>query len=188
MKRRSFLAASAAVLARPALAQSDARVLRFVPQGVLGNLGPIWASTAIARNHGYMIWDTLYGRTAQGDIMPQMAAGHEVSDDRLKWRFTLREGLYFHDGEPVLAQDCVASIQRWAVRRGFGQKLQAQIRDIRAVNDRQFTIRLLRPYPRMLDALGSDTCFIMPRAGVAHRCLHPDQRPRRQRPIPVRER
>jgi peptide/nickel transport system substrate-binding protein len=165
MKRRGFLAAGAAAvtgLSRPALAQGDARVLRFVPQGVLGNLDPIWASSAIARNHGYLIWDTLYGRTTQGGITPQMAAGHEMSDDRLKWRFTLREGLYFHDGEPVLAQDCVASILRWAVRRGFGQKLQAQIRDIRASNDRQFTIRLLRPYPRMLEALGSDTCFIMP--------------------------
>lgn len=162
MKRRSLLAGAVGALARPALAQPDSRVLRFVPRGVLGNLDPIWASTAIARNHGYLIWDTLYGRTARGAITAQMAAGHELSDDRLKWRFTLREGLYFHDGEPVLAQDCVASIQRWAVRRGYGQKLQAQTRDIRTLGDRQFTIRLTRPYPRMLDALGSDTCFIMP--------------------------
>src|ERR1035437_1750756 len=124
MQRRSFLAAGAAsavaTLGRPAIAQGAARVLRFVPEGNLQNPDPVWTTTTVARNHGFMIWDTLYGQDSKGRISPQMAAGHELSEDRLTWRFTLREGLAFHDGVPVRAQDCVPSILRWAKRRGLG--------------------------------------------------------------------
>jgi peptide/nickel transport system substrate-binding protein len=166
MHRRTLLAAAAAsaatALARPAIGQTDARVLRFVPEGNLQNPDPIWTTTTVARNHGYMIWDTLYGQNSRGEVSPQMAAGHEVSDDRLSWRFTLRDGLVFHDGEPVRARDCVPSIVRWGKRRGLGQVLLARLDEIRPLDDRRFEIRLKRPYPLMLQALGTDTCFIMP--------------------------
>jgi peptide/nickel transport system substrate-binding protein len=109
-----------------------------------------------------MVWDTLYGQDSAGRPSPQMAAGHELSDDRLTWRFTLRDGLLFHDGEPVRAQDCVPSILRWARRRGYGQALLARLAEIRAIDDLRFEIRLKRPYTPMLEALGCDTCFIMP--------------------------
>ena len=163
MQRRTFLAAgAAAALARPAIAQGNARLLRFVPEGNLQNPDPIWTTTTIARNHGFMIWDTLYGQNSKGRPSPQMAAGHEVSDDRLTWRFTLRDGLLFHDGEPVRAQDCVPSILRWAKRRGLGQAMLARLDEMRVLDDKRFEIRLKRPYALMLEALGTDTCFIMP--------------------------
>ena len=163
MHRRRFLAAGAAVLACPAIAQSaGGGVLRFVPEGNLQNPDPIWTTTTVARNHEFMIWDTLYGQDGQGRPCPQMAAGHELSEDRLSWRFTLREGLRFHDGEPVRAQDCVPSILRWARRRGLGQAMLAQLDGIRVLDDRRFEIRLTRPYPLMLTALGTDVCFVMP--------------------------
>jgi peptide/nickel transport system substrate-binding protein len=165
MQRRTFLAGSAASvasLARPARAAGGTRVLRFVPQGDLQTPDPIWSNSAVSRNHGLMIWDTLYGQDHKGRPSPQMAAGHEISDDRLTWRFTLRDHLLFHDGERVRAQDCVPSILRWAARRGLGKALLARLADIRAIDDRRFEIRLKRPYPLMLEALGSDTCFIMP--------------------------
>ena len=163
MQRRTFLAAgAAAALARPAIAQGNARLLRFVPEGNLQNPDPIWTTTTIARNHGFMIWDTLYGQNSRGRPSPQMAAGHEVSADRLTWRFTLRDGLLFHDGEPVRAQDCVPSILRWAKRRGLGQAMLARLDEMRVLDDKRFEIRLKRPYALMLEALGTDTCFIMP--------------------------
>jgi len=163
MQRRTLLAAgAAAALARPAIAQGAARVLRFVPEGNLQNPDPIWTTTTIARNHGFMIWDQLYGQNSKGQPSPQMAAGHELSEDRLTWRFTLREGLTFHDNTPVRAQDCVPSILRWGKRRGLGQVLLSRLNDIRVLDDRRFEIRLKQPYPLMLFALGTDTCFIMP--------------------------
>ena len=92
MKRRSLLALTAAsALARPALAQ-PAKVLRFVPQGNLNNPDPVWTTTTLARNHGLMIWDTLYAVTDTLEPRPQMVEGHEVLDDGRRWRFTLRDG------------------------------------------------------------------------------------------------
>ncbi len=167
MRRRTFLAANAAAaLARPALAQvgraRNPRVLRFVPEGGLVNPDPIATPGAVARNHGFMIWDTLYGQDSAGNVSPQMAAGHEVSEDGLTWRFALREDLVFHDNTPVRGRDCVASILRWAKRRGLGQAMLARLDDIRALDDRSFEIRLAQPFSFVLEALGTDTCFIMP--------------------------
>jgi peptide/nickel transport system substrate-binding protein len=162
MHRRTLLAAGAAALARPALAQGNARVLRFVPETSLLTPDPIVLSNRVARNHGFLIWDTLYGEDSKGRISPQMAAGHELSDDSLTWRFRLREGLSFHDNTPVRARDCVPSILRWGRRRGLGQALLARLNEIRALDDRHFEIRLKQPFSFVLEALGTDSCFIMP--------------------------
>ena len=163
--RRTALAVSAsafgAALARPALAVMPATVLRFVPQGNLNNPDPVWTTTTIARNHGLMIWDTLYSMTAALEPRPQMVEGHTVLDDGRTWRFTLRPGLNFHDGEPVRSVDCIASIQRWAKRRGLGQRLLLQTTEMRVVSDLVFEIRMTKPYALMTLAL-ADWCFIMP--------------------------
>lgn len=164
--RRSALAASAAAgsailgLARPAIAQKPS-VLRFVPQGNLSNPDPVWTTTTIARNHGLMIWDTLYGVTTKLEPRPQMVAGDEVLDNGRTWRFTLRDGLFFHDGTPVRSPDCIASIQRWGKRRGLGQRMLAQTTAMVPVSDTVFEIRMTKPYALMRQAL-SDWCFIMP--------------------------
>ena len=163
MRRRNFLAATAATaLARPALAQTaSARELRFVPQGNLNNPDPVWTTTTIARNHGLMIWDTLYAVNRKLEPQPQMVEGHQILDDGKTWRFTLRDGLAFHDGEPVRSADCIASVQRWAKRRGLGQRLLAQTDEMRAVSDKVFEIRMSKPYALMPNAL-ADWCFVMP--------------------------
>ncbi|HYZ64578.1 MAG TPA: ABC transporter substrate-binding protein [Acetobacteraceae bacterium] len=161
MKRRDFLAVTAAAaLARPGLAQGS-RVLRFVPQGNLNNPDPVWTTTTLARNHGLMIWDTLYAVNGKLEPQPQMVEGHEILDDGKTWRFTLRQGLAFHDGEPVRGTDCIASIQRWGKRRGLGQRMLEQTDEMRPVSDRVFEIRMKKPYPLMPTAL-ADWCFVMP--------------------------
>ena len=166
MKRRTLLASGAAIaisLPRPSLAQAN-RTLRFIPEGNLANADPIWTTTTVARNHGYLIYDTLFGLDAALNPQPQMCSGHEVSDDKLTWTFHLRDGLTFHDGVPVRGADCVASIARWAKRDGFGQRMASQL-DGMASDERSFTIKLKSPFPLMLLALGkpaANVCFIMP--------------------------
>ena len=77
MRRRSFLAATAALPAAPALAQGTrARTLRFVPQANLTSLDPIWTTAAVTENHGWSVFDTLYGMTDDLRVQPQMAEGH----------------------------------------------------------------------------------------------------------------
>jgi peptide/nickel transport system substrate-binding protein len=108
-----------------------------------------------------MVWDQLYGQTLSGEVRPQMVAGHEVSDDGRVWRFALREGLRFHDGEPVRAVDAVASLRRWGKRRSIGQKILEEADWIAAVDDRRFEIATRAPFPGMVEMLGRDTFFLV---------------------------
>jgi peptide/nickel transport system substrate-binding protein len=158
MERRRFIATSAGLVAAgsaPARAQrNDPRVLRFVPQANLTALDPIWTTAAVTSVHGYTVFDTLYGTDDAGRIRPQMAEGHTVSDDGLTWTIRLRDGLRWHDGEPVLARDCVASLQRWSKRDVFGQSLAAAAAEWSAPDDRTLRIRLRTPFPMLLSAIG----------------------------------
>ena len=162
--RRGALAGAGAItLARPAVAQ-PARVLRMVPQANLASLDPIWSTANITRNHGFMVYDTLYGLTADLQPTPQMAAGHSVEDDGRRVAITLRDGLLFHDGEPVLAADAMASLRRWMARNPFGQKLATVVDELAADGDRRIVFRLSRPFPLLFHALAavSIPAFIMP--------------------------
>jgi peptide/nickel transport system substrate-binding protein len=147
MKRRTLLTTAAALLARPAIAQTASRVLRFVPQANLSSPDPIWTTADVTRNHAYLIYDTLYGVDTTLTPSPQMCAGHEISPDGLTWRFTLRDGLAFHDGTPVRAIDCTTSITRWSKRDGFGQILAARMDEMKAIDDKRFEIRTKKPFP-----------------------------------------
>lgn len=170
MKRRDLLlgaaaATAAAGLARPAIAQGAARVFRMVPHANPGSLDPIWTTAYVTRNFGYLVWDTLYGTDSEFKVQPQMAEGHTVEDDGRRYVIRLREGLKFHDGEPVRAADCIASIERWSKRDSMGQWLAEVTDAMRALDDRRFEIRLKRPFSLLIPALGkpsSNVPVIMP--------------------------
>jgi len=155
MRRRTFLAASTASLAAPHVAQAqDNRILKFVPQGDPAVLDPIWTTAYVTRNHGYLIFDTLFGTDGAFKSSPQMAAGMTADNDGKLVRITLRDGLKFHDGTPVLARDCVASIQRWSKRDTFGQTVMTVTDELTAPDDKTIQFRLKRPFPLLPDALG----------------------------------
>ena len=164
--RRAALGGLAAgALARPALAQQTAATVRFIPHADLPALDPVWTTAYIVRNHGYLVFDTLYATDAAFRVRPQMADGHEVTDGGLTWTIRLRDGLRFHDDQPVLARDCAASIRRWAARDGFGQTLMAQTNELSAPDDRTLRFRLKAPFPLLAAALGklsSPVPFMMP--------------------------
>ena len=170
MRRRTFLAASAATLALPAVARAESqRVLKFIPQSDLAILDPVWTTAYVTRNHGYMVFDTLYGQTGKESgfkATPQMVAGHIIENDGKTWKLTLRDGLLFHNGERVLASDCVASIKRWGARDAFGQALMARTDELSAPDDKTIVFRLKQPFALLPDALGhgaSNMCAIMPK-------------------------
>jgi peptide/nickel transport system substrate-binding protein len=139
--------------------------LRVVPHADLKNTDPIWTTAYITRNHGYMIYDTLFALDEKLQPQPQMVDTWNVSADGLRYTFTLRPGLKWHDGEPVRAADCVASIQRWGKRDGMGQKLMEFTQALEVVDERSFTLTLKEPYGLVLQSLGklsSNVPFIMP--------------------------
>lgn len=166
MISRRNLAAVAAALAMPCLARAQAAptTIRFVPQADLRILDPVWSTGYITRNFAYMVFDTLLARDAAGEIRPQMVEGWELSADGLSLQFRLRPGLAFHDGTPVRAVDCIASIRRWAARDPAGRRLMAATAALESTSDSDFRFRLAKPFPAALSVLSrfSSTPFIMP--------------------------
>ena len=116
VRRRQVLALGAAATAaatvptRFAIAQAQ-KPLRFIPTSDLSSLDPHWTTSQGTQTHGFYVFDTLYGVDSKLRPHPQMAEGHNVSDNGRVWEIKLRDGLKFHDGEPVLARDCAASLQ-----------------------------------------------------------------------------
>ena len=159
----ALAAAIGGMLAAPAMAQTT---LRLVPHSDLKVLDPIWTTAFITRNHGYMIYDVLFAKDAKGDIQPQMVDKWEVSPDKLTYPFTLRDGLEWHDGKPVTAEDCVASIKRWGARDALGQQLLGSTGELKALDDKTFRLTLKEPFGLVLEALGkpsSNVPFMMPK-------------------------
>ena len=167
MKRRTLLA-SAAALAAPRIAGAAATsVFKVIPEGDLSMLDPVWTTATNARNHGYLVFDTLWGQDASYKMQPQMVAGHTIENDGKQWTVTLRDGLKFHDGEPVRARDVVPSIKRFAARDAFGQALMAVTDELSAVDDKTFRFRLKSPFPLLPNALG--------KTGTPMPCIMPER-------------
>jgi peptide/nickel transport system substrate-binding protein len=147
------------------IAQDGAKVLRVVPQADLKILDPIWTTAQVSRNHGYNVYDTLFGVDVQGKVQPQMVDQYEVSADGLIWRFSLRKGLAFHDGKPVTSADVIASLQRWGQRDSLGQKMMAALERMDALSERSFRLVFKQSFGMVREALGkpsSSPAFIMP--------------------------
>lgn len=155
--------AGGAFFAPPASAQQ--KTLKFVPEADLRILDPIATTAYITRNYAYMVYDTLFSVNEKFEVQPQMVEKWTLSDDKLTYTFTLRDGLKFHDGAAVKSADCIASIERWAKRDALGQRLAEMTEKWTVVDDKTFTLKLKRPFALTLDALGkpsSNVPFIMP--------------------------
>jgi peptide/nickel transport system substrate-binding protein len=148
-----------------AYAQQDRQTLRFVAEADLKILDPVFTTAYITRNHGYLVYDTLFGTDENLQIQPQMVGRTTVSPDRMRYTFTLRDDVRWHDGQPVLSEDCVESLKRWGKRDRFGQLLMASTEKIVPVDKKTFTLELGAPFWPVLDALGKtggNVPFMMP--------------------------
>ncbi len=168
--RRSLLtlaaAASSLVTLTPGTALAQDQVLRVVPHSNLAILDPIWTTAYMSRNHGYMIYDTLFGTDENAKIKPQMVESWTESSDHRLWTFKLRKGLEFHDGKPVGSEDVVASLQRWGKRDAMGSALFQFVQRMDTPAPDTFRIFLGEACGFVLEALGkpsSNVPFIMPK-------------------------
>ena len=162
LTRRSVLLAP---LAAPSLAMAqNKRTLRFVPAaGGVSILDPVWIVGWPTLTFGLAMWESLYSVDEHLVPRPQMADGHVVDDDGKRWTIRLRDGLRFHDNEPVLARDCVASIKRWMARDSVGRTtLATRLDAIEAPDDRTIVFRLKRPFRHLPYVLGKSSPNILP--------------------------
>ncbi len=163
----SALAGLAAAVAaqgmQPAAAEST---LRVVMHSDLKIVDPIWTTAYISRNYGYMVYDTLFALDDKLEIQPQMVDSYEISDDQLIYTFTLRDGLMWHDGQPVTPEDAIASIERWGQKDSMGQLMMSFVAGMKALDAKTFQIALKEPYGLVLLSLAkpsSNVPFIMPK-------------------------
>ena len=163
LSRRSLLCSSAvlaAVSAPSSFAAVPASTLRFVPQADIQVLDPLVTSSYNTRNFAYMVWDTLFALDAEFRPQPQMVDRWTVSPDGLTYDFTLREGLTWHDGQPVRAVDCVASLNRWARKNPVALKMMAVTAALTAVDDRSFRFHLKEPFGQVIEALATLSGYV----------------------------
>ena len=162
--RRNLLAgAGAAQLARPAIAAPGATLI-FVPTTNPPTFDPVVNPAQATRTLGLMIYETLYTRDLGLNPHPHMLDGHLVEDDGRRWTMKLRADQWFHDGTPVLARDCVASLKRWMARDPVGGSINERLNELTAADDRTIVWRLKKPFPFLPNALAKTqpTCAIMP--------------------------
>jgi peptide/nickel transport system substrate-binding protein len=162
---RRFISTLAAALALAAPASAET-VLKVALHSDLKIIDPIWTTALISTHHGSMVYDVLFAPDANLAIKPQMVDKWEVSPDKLTWTFTLRDGLAWHDGQPVTGADCVASIKRWGAKDSMGQKLMSVVAELSAPDARTIKMVLKEPYGLVLDSLGkaaSNIPFMMPK-------------------------
>ena len=141
-------------------------VLKVSLHSDLKIVDPIWTTALISAHHGNMIYDTLFSLDDKLQPKPQMVDKWEVSADKLTWTFTLRDGLEWHDGQPVTAEDCVASIKRWGAKDSMGQKLMGFVAQLSASDAKTFKMVLKEPYGLVLDSLGKASAnvpYMMPK-------------------------
>jgi peptide/nickel transport system substrate-binding protein len=148
-------------LASPAeRAEAQAKTtIKAVMHSGINILDPIVTTAHITRNHGYMVFDTLLSMNSKYEPKPQMA-DFEVSDDKLTYTFTLRDGLTWHDGAPVTAEDCVASLKRWGARDAGGQMLMDSVESITAEGDRAIVLKLKKPFRYVLDLIAKPASYV----------------------------
>jgi peptide/nickel transport system substrate-binding protein len=162
---RGATATAAIALCAPSVHGQKGQTLRFAPHADLKILDPIWTTAYIARNHGYLVYDTLFGTDESQQVKPQMVDRVSASLDKMKYTFTLRDGLRWHDGQAVVSEDCVESLKRWGKKDRFGQLLMANTGKIAPVDRKTFTLELAERFGPVLDALGkpsSNVPFMMP--------------------------
>ena len=166
LQRRTLMTLALVALTAATTATAQDKVLRVVPHSNLAILDPIWTTAYMSRNHGYMIYDTLFGTDENAKIKPQMVESWTESDDHRLWTFKLRRGLEFHDGKPVTSEDVVASLTRWGKRDAMGQALMTFVQRMDAPAPDTFRIFLGEACGFVLEALGkpsSSVPFIMPK-------------------------
>ena len=146
---------------------SSEKGLKAVMHSDVKIIDPIWTTAYISRNVGYMIYDTLFALDAKNDVKPQMIDKVDVSADKLTYTMTLRDGLLWHDGQPVTAEDCIASLKRWSAKDSLGQKVfTGFVSEISSPDAKTIVIKLKEPTGLLLFALGkpsSNVPFMMPK-------------------------
>ena len=118
-----------------------------IAQDLDDSLDPHLAVAAGTKEVMFNVFEGLMKPTSTGDLTPAVAESYTVSEDRLTYTFTLREGVKFHNGDEVTAEDVVYSISRCADTTDGTPLVEAfsVIQSVEAVDARTVAITIAEP-------------------------------------------
>jgi peptide/nickel transport system substrate-binding protein len=116
------------------------------------NLNPFKGITAAAYECWALMYDTLTGYGVDFEPEPRLAASWEQSDDGLEWTYNIRQGVTFHDGEPLTADDVAYTFNRILdgklEKTNYGSYV-SQIKTVEAPDEATVVMTLKKPTPIM---------------------------------------
>lgn len=136
-----------------------------IPQDIEDSLDPHLAMAAGTREVLFNIFEGLVKPNSNGDLVPAVASEYTVDDEGKTYTFTLRDGITFHNGDPVTVEDIIASIERCA-DTGSGDPLVAAFSNIESVtkaDDKHVVITLVTPDT---DFISNMTTAILPASNI----------------------
>lgn len=126
-----------------------------ITEGILGSprfINPVLANTDQDKDLTMLIYSGLTRKNANGEIIPDLASNYQISNDGLKYTFTMRDNIYFHDGEQVTADDIVFTINKIKDPQVRSPKKTAWDGvSIEKVDDKTVVFNLKQPYASFID-------------------------------------
>ncbi|MHA3979364.1 ABC transporter substrate-binding protein [Halovulum sp. GXIMD14794] len=150
---------------------ASADVLRWSSQGDIVTLDPYAHTESFTSSVLHHIYEPLVRRSRTLEIEPALATGWEIVEPT-RWRFTLREGVSFHNGSPFTADDVVASVERLLHPDSRARGNLSTVTGVEKVDDYTVDFTMDGAYPLLLNDLSG--IFIMDQEWMAeHDALEP---------------
>lgn len=135
-----------------------------IPQDIEETLDPHDMLAAGTKEIFFNVFEGLVKPDNDGNIVPALASDIQVSEDGLTYTFTLREGVKFHDGTNLTAEDVVYSVKKFADIEGGNPKVAAfiNVKEVNKLSDKAVEIVLNQADPDFLASMASVEAAIIP--------------------------
>lgn len=143
---------------------SSSSITIGIPQDIEDSLDPHDMLAAGTKEIFFNVYEGLYKADSDGNLVPAVAGGVEISEDGLTYTFTVKEGVKFHNGNPVTAEDIKYSVEKFADIEGGAPSIAAfsNIEAVEITEEGSVAIKLAQPDSDFLTMLSTIEAAIIP--------------------------
>lgn len=125
-------------------------------------LDSMFSTATVTNNLSAQLFESLFTFDSSFNPQPMLVEDYSLSDDSLVYTFKLREGITFHNGDPLTSADVVASLNRWAAINGRGRMISGRLNSLDALDEYTVEMSFDVPTGVLLSFLARAEAFIMP--------------------------